>query len=223
MLEMTSQERLALVTLALLLAGGAAARQLAARADAANPIEITAEAGDSLSPGRSSALRERVEGELTESRRRSEPLDAGERIDPNTADAIQLDRLPGIGPAMADRIVAHRAASGRFTTADDLSAVSGIGPALLERIAPHLTLGRGVESRATGGGSGGSSGASGVGSGARPARSSGRPGAATSGTAGSRSHATTRVAGSRAESAGGGARSSPVVINRATADELFKK
>lgn len=48
-------------------------------------------------------------------------------VNVNTATAEQLDSLPGIGPATAAKIVADRAANGRFTTLGDLSRVSGIG------------------------------------------------------------------------------------------------
>ena len=49
------------------------------------------------------------------------------------ADAAALDGLPGIGPVLADRIVAHRE-DGPFTTVDELADVAGIGPTLLERL-----------------------------------------------------------------------------------------
>jgi competence protein ComEA len=80
---------------------------------------------------------------LGRERVRGAPLRPGERIDPNSASAEQLDRLPRVGPTVAERIVAHRTANGRFRTVDDLRKVSGIGPALLEAIGPYLTLPRG--------------------------------------------------------------------------------
>lgn len=72
--------------------------------------------------------------------RRGRPLAAGELIDPNTASAEELDRLPGVGPALAARIVAERERGGPFRTARELERVSGIGPATRARIAPHLRL-----------------------------------------------------------------------------------
>ncbi|WP_245646176.1 helix-hairpin-helix domain-containing protein [Nocardiopsis trehalosi] len=48
-------------------------------------------------------------------------------IDLNTATSGQLQELPGIGPVLADRIVAHRTASGGFTSVDQLQDVTGIG------------------------------------------------------------------------------------------------
>lgn len=68
------------------------------------------------------------------------PLGAAERIDPNTATAEELERLPGIGPAKGFAIVEERRRSGPYTTPSDLRRVPGIGPAVLERIAPRLTL-----------------------------------------------------------------------------------
>jgi competence protein ComEA len=72
--------------------------------------------------------------------RRSRPLAAGELLDPNTASAEELDRLPGIGPALAARIVAERERGGPFRSAADLQRVPGIGPATRARIAPFLRL-----------------------------------------------------------------------------------
>jgi len=67
-------------------------------------------------------------------------------IDPNTATAEQLDRLPGVGPAIAARILADRAANGPYRAPEDLLRVKGVGPALLARLAPYLSFGR-VSSR----------------------------------------------------------------------------
>ncbi len=53
------------------------------------------------------------------------------RVRINTADAADLEGLPGVGPVLAERIVAHRDAHGPFTTVEDLLAVPGIGEAKL--------------------------------------------------------------------------------------------
>lgn len=52
-------------------------------------------------------------------------------IDLNTATAEQLDTLPRVGPAMADRIIEWRETNGRFTSVDDLQSVPGIGDKML--------------------------------------------------------------------------------------------
>lgn len=62
------------------------------------------------------------------------------RINLNTADAGQLDQLPRIGPAMAQRILDWRDANGRFTSVDDLLAVPGIGEKMLEALRPLVTV-----------------------------------------------------------------------------------
>lgn len=55
-------------------------------------------------------------------------------VDLNTADAALLDTLPGVGPVIAERIVAWRDENGAFTSVDELGEVDGIGPALLDKI-----------------------------------------------------------------------------------------
>lgn len=55
-------------------------------------------------------------------------------VDLNTADLAALDALPGIGPATAAAIVAHRDEHGPFATVEDLLEVRGIGEAKLEAL-----------------------------------------------------------------------------------------
>ncbi|MFE7844985.1 helix-hairpin-helix domain-containing protein [Microbacterium sp. NPDC057407] len=55
-------------------------------------------------------------------------------IDLNTADEGQLDTLPRIGPALAQRIIQWREDNGRFTSVEDLLAVPGIGDKMLESL-----------------------------------------------------------------------------------------
>ena len=59
-------------------------------------------------------------------------------LDLDSASAVDLDRLPGIGPVLAARIVEHRRVHGRFHHVDELLLVPGIGPRLLERLRPWL-------------------------------------------------------------------------------------
>jgi competence ComEA-like helix-hairpin-helix protein len=65
---------------------------------------------------------------------------AGETLDLNAAGAAELESLPGIGPALAARIVAWRAAHGRFHSIGDLDSVPGVGPALMARLAPRVRV-----------------------------------------------------------------------------------
>ena len=63
---------------------------------------------------------------------------APQPLDLDSASAADLDRLPGIGPVLAARIVEHRRLHGRFHHVDELLLVHGIGPRLLERLRPWL-------------------------------------------------------------------------------------
>jgi competence ComEA-like helix-hairpin-helix protein len=58
------------------------------------------------------------------------------RIDLNTADAGELQLLPGIHAGLARRIVESRSAQGPFASVDDLARVRGVTPELVERLRP---------------------------------------------------------------------------------------
>lgn len=69
------------------------------------------------------------------------PAPAGDgRVNLNIADAAELDTLPRIGPAMAERIIQWRDANGRFTSVEDLLAVPGIGDKMLETLRDLVTV-----------------------------------------------------------------------------------
>ena len=67
-------------------------------------------------------------------------LATGTRIDVNKASAEELQRLPGVGPVLAARIIAEREKKA-FDSAADLRRVSGIGAKTLEKLRPFLTFG----------------------------------------------------------------------------------
>ena len=64
----------------------------------------------------------------------------GQLVNINIATLEEIDTLPGIGPALAERIIAYRDANGAFTSLDQLDEVEGIGPDLLAEIAPLITF-----------------------------------------------------------------------------------
>jgi len=97
-------------------------------------------------------------------RRPSGPTRPAAPLDPNTCPADSLELLPGIGPALAGRIVAARAAGLHFACARDLQEVRGIGPRTVERLAPYLAF-AGTDSQ--------------IGTGARNATAAKGPAAAT--------------------------------------------
>ena len=67
-------------------------------------------------------------------------LQHARQIDVNTATAAALERLPEVGPALAQRIVAYREAHGRFRLIDELARVAGIGPKTLQALQDYITV-----------------------------------------------------------------------------------
>ena len=61
-------------------------------------------------------------------------------VDLNRAKPLDLEAVPGLGPVLAQRIVAHRSQHGPFRDAADLLQVPGIGPKLLEKIRPYVVI-----------------------------------------------------------------------------------
>lgn len=62
-------------------------------------------------------------------------------IDVESASAAELERLPRIGPTLARRIVEDRAARGPFGSLDGLQRVRGVGPAMARQLQGHVTFG----------------------------------------------------------------------------------
>lgn len=65
---------------------------------------------------------------------------AGQLVNVNTATPAELEALPGIGPVLAEAIVAYREEHGPFASIDQLEDVSGIGPVTLEEIRDLVAL-----------------------------------------------------------------------------------
>jgi protein Tex len=61
-------------------------------------------------------------------------------VDVNTASPQLLEHVSGIGPTLAKKIVAHRAAKGRFSTRREILKVSGLGPKTFEQAAGFLRV-----------------------------------------------------------------------------------
>lgn len=68
-------------------------------------------------------------------------------VDLDTADSLALLGLPRIGPALAGRILADRAARGPFGSLQALERVRGIGPAMAKALTPHVRFSGGPWSR----------------------------------------------------------------------------
>jgi len=63
------------------------------------------------------------------------------RVNINTAGTAELDSIPGIGPALAQRIVDYRVQNGLFSTPEEIQQVAGIGPKTFEKMVLYITVG----------------------------------------------------------------------------------
>jgi comEA protein len=70
----------------------------------------------------------------------AQAADAAGVVNVNTASVEQLQLLPRIGAAVAQRIVEHREASGKFARLEDLMLIKGIGERTFEQLKPFVTL-----------------------------------------------------------------------------------
>jgi competence protein ComEA len=61
-------------------------------------------------------------------------------ININTATAVELEKLPGVGPSMATRIVDYRQKNGGFKKIEDLMNVKGIGEKSFLKLKPQITV-----------------------------------------------------------------------------------
>ncbi len=62
------------------------------------------------------------------------------QIDVNTASVAELERLPGVGPSLARRIVEYRTTHGHFRTPEELSQVPGIGLKTVETLRDYVEV-----------------------------------------------------------------------------------
>ena len=67
------------------------------------------------------------------------PLSAAPTVNINKADAVELARLPGVGAALAARIIRYREDNGLFLSAADIRKVKGIGGHLYEKIKDRIS------------------------------------------------------------------------------------
>jgi competence ComEA-like helix-hairpin-helix protein len=120
----TRDERRALLFLLGTAALGAGVKAVRAGADAAPGAALIA---GGLAEGNIAAQESSAARALAMAR----PLEPGEHVDLDHADAAEIERLPRIGPQLARRIVDERASGGPFGSLEGLSRVHGVGPAML--------------------------------------------------------------------------------------------
>ena len=104
------------------------------------PYTVTVTASVSTA---STSMAERVPGEDVSSddkQEKPQSLLEGEKININTASALDLERLPGIGEKRAQDIVAYREEHGRFESGEELDNVSGIGAGILSGLRDYATV-----------------------------------------------------------------------------------
>jgi competence ComEA-like helix-hairpin-helix protein len=126
-------DRRAALLFSLLALGGAGARYALAPTAEAAPGDVELVAVDT--PPRST-----LRVTARSAARLLRPLQPGERVDIDRADVTEITRLPRIGPALAQRIVAWRKEHGPFGSLARLDSVPGIGPALLEALRSVVTF-----------------------------------------------------------------------------------
>ena len=127
--------RAALFLSVLALTGAGVRYVLAPRAAAPGDVQLLA-AVDTPPHGSSKGLHETARAAA----RLSRPLAPGDRIDIDRADVTEITRLPRVGPALAQRIVAWRTAHGPIGRLERLDSVPGVGPHLLEALRPFVTF-----------------------------------------------------------------------------------
>jgi competence ComEA-like helix-hairpin-helix protein len=126
-------DRRAALMLACLALAGAGVRYFLSPSPSAPPGDVQLQSSSSQRPG---ALRETARRAVQLSR----PLLPGERVDVDRADVSEITRLPRVGPALAQRIVAWRTEHGPFGSLSRLDSVSGVGPKLLDAILPFVSF-----------------------------------------------------------------------------------
>ena len=124
-------DRRAALLLACLALAGAGVRHFLSPSPSAPPGDVQLQ---SSSVPRPNALRETARRAVQLGR----PLLPGERIDLDIADVSEITRLPRVGPALAQRIVAWRTEHGPFGSLARLDSVPGVGAKLLDAIRPFV-------------------------------------------------------------------------------------
>jgi competence protein ComEA len=124
-------DRRAALLLACLALAGAGVRFVLSPSPSSPPGDVQLQSSSSSRPN---ALRETARRAAQLAR----PLLPGERIDLDRADVSEITRLPRVGPALAQRIVAWRTEHGPFGSLARLDSVPGVGAKLLDAIRPFV-------------------------------------------------------------------------------------
>lgn len=93
-----------------------------------------------LTDGQGVEVPRRAEGQAASATGATSVSGAGSMVRLNSATEAELETLPGIGPALAGRIVEHRNRHGAFQRIEDIQEVPGIGAGRFEKMKGRLTL-----------------------------------------------------------------------------------
>jgi len=144
-LAITRYEGIAVLTLAGLFLFGLVAKHYLPPAVQPDPeahakVKAQFEARSAALPGANRPAAHPAEGETTSTAAETK----ASRIDLNTATAVDLEQLPGIGPTLSRRVVAYRRTHGPFTTVDDITRIHGVGEKTLARLRDQLEVKKGA-------------------------------------------------------------------------------
>lgn len=81
-----------------------------------------------------------IEPALEQTARWDAALASARQVDVNTATVAELERLPGIGPSLAQRIADDRVTHGPFRRPEELQRVKGIGPQTYDALKDYVTV-----------------------------------------------------------------------------------
>ena len=137
----TPNERKALWFLALVALSGSSVRMWRASRPAGEPEAVAAldrqlERIDSV---RANPRPRAATGKRAKQAPRAAPI-AAAPVDLDRADSAAIEALPGIGPALAARIIAHRDSAGPFGSIEAFCDVRGIGPGLVGKLRSLVTF-----------------------------------------------------------------------------------
>src|SRR5881409_3442772 len=124
-------DRRAALLLACLALAGAGVRYVVSPSPQSAPGDVQLQSSTAPRPN---ALRETARRAAQLAR----PLLPGDRIDLDRADVSEITRLPRIGPALAQRIVAWREQHGPFGSLARFDSVPGVGPRLIESLRAYV-------------------------------------------------------------------------------------
>jgi competence protein ComEA len=85
-------------------------------------------------------LEQKIQDEKSKPEVKSEEVSVSDKININSAQQSELEKLPGVGPARAQAIIDYRLQNGGFKTIDEIQNIKGIGPATFAKMANMICV-----------------------------------------------------------------------------------